>query len=318
MKTLKLTVLALLTVVSAACAQESKPEINRFFRVTAENVNLRKAPTTESAKLMYKGYLDEDSHWCENYFFSDEKVPQAGNVEPKVAHPSFFHCHNIYPLLEVQGDWVKIEYEGKEVYTMCRFGDILEKSSPVDENDMIEALKENERYMISDYMEYWSNYKTYMTSNGTRIAYTFQSEYAELIPVFAIPIDESSVVIKLAYFEVREKSWMKDEDPTGRTYIRLDNGVIISIAKKDSFDSNYIYMDNYACNEYIIRNGGVISEAINTMTPEQFSTFFGLLHGVRNVDYSGDYKDVVYVKTNTGEMIKLPDTLCDETIEITF
>ncbi len=152
---MKRTILALIaaTLTLSACAQLSFkveiPEFSKFIVVTAENVNLRKAPDAQSAKLMqwdsdagssetqmYPVFSDEDLKPLQKEYYNDGYL--------YALHPS---VGEIMPVLSESGEWSKVWYtcamsndypyhRSREAYMMSKFGVTFELKEGISLSDL--------------------------------------------------------------------------------------------------------------------------------------------------------------------------------------
>lgn len=114
--------------------QVSVPEFTSFFIVNAENVNFRKSPSTNSAKLMQWSSDMGSEETQMALFFSDDtsgkyRANSITGAFVTTAHP---YQGQILPIVDESGDWYKVEYvtkknigeyTSKSAWIMKRFGE---------------------------------------------------------------------------------------------------------------------------------------------------------------------------------------------------
>ncbi len=110
------------------------PPFTKYLRVTGEQVNLRKSPTTQSAKLQ-EWASDAGSSETQYYpFYSGEKGLEFNrNQVGSYVSSAHFETGTITPIVEESGDWCKVIYSPypesnyiyhrtREAYIMSKFG----------------------------------------------------------------------------------------------------------------------------------------------------------------------------------------------------
>ncbi len=291
MKKFFLSIVTLTIAISASSQVNLKLEIHnfdKFMKVNAENVNLRKAPDAQSALLLE---WNNDGGEGTQYYpvFSDENLKYLHDKYGFSGYTNAIHPYagEILPLLSESNGWSKIVYtcgmrsqwtyhRSREAYMMSKFGEKHELVEGVTLADLNEDY--NFASLHSDRF------------SGIGFAVKCHESYADIY--IAIPVDG-------IYIWVMDSYWMLIDTDDNEVYFRVVEGYDDFAGEKVMY--NAIKTDLNAGYDLATKR---IIETISSLSDNEIEVILNEFIFKDKFKYNTPGR--LYAKTDKGAILNIP------------